>query len=219
MAVVARSGAYRFVGAGIAAIVHDGAGQLCAWGRNATKLVTDSDTEGVYRQPQCRAVIDVSELVVGDTHACLRHAAGSFTCWGERYYGQLGIGGAETADVGPPGSPVSLPAAAVALSAGVSHTCALVHGGEIFCFGRNSLGQVGPAPGTAEEEVRSPAKVSGFPGPVIALGGGSSAHHTCAILTDGSVMCWGNNAEGQLGNGVPAREPGRFSAEPVSVAF
>jgi hypothetical protein len=208
------------LGAGIAVVAHDGVGgRLCAWGSNATKMVTASDTDSLYRTPQCRELTDVLELAVGDTHACARRGDGTVVCWGERYYGALGIGGTETADVGPPGGPILVPGKVLGVAAGVSHTCVLREDGTVSCFGRNNFGQVGPDPGTAEEEVRTPVAVSGLPAPVAGLGSGSTAHHTCAIAPDGSLLCWGSNAAGQLGDGVVDRDPARFSARPVPVRF
>jgi alpha-tubulin suppressor-like RCC1 family protein len=212
------------VGTGIAAvsIVRQPAGtELCAWGRNATSMISAIGGLGVMAMPQCRAFGDVAELGVGDTHVCVRHAAGTFTCWGERYYGQLGIGGtdSDTADVPPPGSVTSLPGSAmvVQLVLGVNHTCALLSDGSVTCFGRNNLGQAGP--GASAEEVRTPLTVSGLAGKVVALGAGSTAQHTCAIVANGSVQCWGSNSAGQLGSGGGAVDPARRSATPVAVGF
>jgi alpha-tubulin suppressor-like RCC1 family protein len=227
LAVLARPGQHRFLGVGIAVLAHDGGGGgadggLCGWGRNATKMITGSDADGVYTTPRCRPLADVVQLAVGDTHACVRHAAGSFTCWGERYYGQLGLGGADTADVPPPEAgtaPTALARPVVSLAAGVSHTCALLDDGTVTCFGRNNSGQVGPNPGTTEEEVRSPVAVTGLPGRPVALGAGSTAQHTCAVLEDGAVACWGRNHAGQLGNGVTSVDDGRASPSPVVVRF
>ena len=207
-----------FVGTGIAVVSVSG-GQLCAWGRNATKLISAADDLGVQVMPQCRSITDVAELAVGDTHACVRHAAGTFTCWGERYYGELGLGGTDTADVGPPGSVTSLPGPVAQLVAGVSHSCALLMDGRVICFGRNNLGQVGPGAATSDEEVRMPAPVTGFSGKVIALGAGSTAQHTCAIVADGSVQCWGSDDAGQLGDGAASLDPTRQSRGPVDVRF
>jgi alpha-tubulin suppressor-like RCC1 family protein len=219
-ALLAVPGAQRFLGAGLSLVAVDGA-QLCAWGNNATHVVSDSDSIGSYAQPVCRPVTDVLGLVVGADHACLLRPAGAFSCWGERYYGALGTGGtdADTADVVPTGSLTTLPRPVTSLALGVSHTCALLAGGAVTCFGRNNLGQVGPDPGTDAEEVRAPATVTGFAGPVVALGAGSSANHTCAILQDGSVQCWGNDASGELGDGVSTLDSGRFSPRPVTVRF
>jgi len=219
VALLALPGRRTHLGVGIAVVAHDGSSALCAWGRNATKMITSADAVDVYTEPQCRPVPDVQELAVGDTHACVRHGDGRFTCWGERYYGQLGIGGTGTADIAPPGSPTSLPAAVTTLAAGVSHTCVLLADGRVSCFGRNQAGQVGPDPGTPEEEVRQPVFVTGLPAKVVGLASGSSSHHTCAIVGDGSVWCWGANHAGQLGAGALSVEPTRSSALPLEVGF
>jgi alpha-tubulin suppressor-like RCC1 family protein len=211
-----------FVGTGIAALaITSGPNgkQLCAWGRNASKLIDASDDLGVRVTPVCRPVDDVVALAVGDTHACIRHSDGRFTCWGERYYGELGIGGVETADVGPPGMPTALAAPVVELVAGVDHTCVRLMNDEVICFGRNNLGQIGGGVTTAEEDVRQPTVVTGLGGKVIALGAGSTAQHTCAILVDGSVQCWGSNSAGQLGDAPAGIDPARKSAAPVTVGF
>ena len=220
-AVLSAPGPQRFLGAGEAVVVHDGAGRICAWGSSATKVVTASDDLGVYTSPQCATLGDVVELTVGEDHACVRHAGGTFACWGERYYGQLGSGGGDldTADVAPYGADTALGAGVVTLVAGVSHTCALLASGTVTCFGRNSLGQVGPGAGTSAEEVRMPAQVTGFSGRVVALGSGSSAQHTCAILADGSLECWGSDHAGQLGDGVTTVEDGRRSRGPVRIRW
>ena len=138
---------------------------------------------------------------------------------GKRYYGQLGLGGDDTADVPPYGAETSLGAPIRQLAAGTSHTCALLADGSVTCFGLNSKGQVGLGADTTAEEVRDPAPVTGFPGTVGGLGSGSSAHHTCAILDDGSVACWGSDDSGQLGDGVTTVDEARFSHGPLSVRW
>ena len=220
-ALQALPGGQRFLGAGEAAVVHDGAGRICAWGDNLTKLITASDDVTLYTTPQCAPLPDVVQLVVGSVHACVRHAAGTFSCWGERYYGALGIGGTDldTADIPPFGTATTLAAPVTTLVAGTSHTCALSGSGAVECFGLNSLGQVGPNPGGPQEEIRRPVPVSGFAGRVVGLGSGSGAQHTCAILEDGQVQCWGSNHAGQLGDGPRGLDPARFSASPVSVRW
>jgi alpha-tubulin suppressor-like RCC1 family protein len=224
-ALTSQAGAFRFLAAGIAIVVHDGGERLCAWGQNATKMISDADGVNVIPSPTCRTAKDVVELVAGDTHACVRHAAGTFTCWGERYYGQLGIGGDDTADVGPPGQTVALTdaagavAKAVALAAGTAHTCALLENGGVTCFGRNSRGQIGAAAPAGIEEIRTPTAVPGFTRPVRGLGGGSTAQHTCAIFDDGSVACWGYNHASQFGDNAPGVDASRSSRMPVAVRF
>jgi len=218
-AVLSDAGPRRFLAAGEAVVTHDGGERVCAWGDNRSKVVTPSDDMSIYTHPECGALADVVELVVGSEHACVRRAAGTMACWWERYYGQLGLGGDDTADVPPYGADTSLGAPIRQLAAGTSHTCALLTDGSVACFGLNSKGQVGPGAATTAEEVRDPATVTGFPGTVGGLGSGSSAHHTCAILEDGSVACWGSDDSGQLGDGVTTVDEARFSHGPVPVRW
>jgi alpha-tubulin suppressor-like RCC1 family protein len=182
-------------------------------------LVSASDAIRVYPGPQCGSLADVIALTVGGEHACVLHAAGTIACWGERYYGQLGLGGVKTADVAPFGSDSPLVSGVTSLVAGIAHSCALLSSGAVVCFGLNSLGQVGPGASTRAEEVRAPAPVSGFAGRVVALGSGSSAQHTCAILGDGSVACWGSDHTGQLGDGVRSVDETRSSHGPLPVVW
>jgi alpha-tubulin suppressor-like RCC1 family protein len=218
-AVLAEPGGRRFLGTGQAVVTHDGAERLCAWGDNSAQVITASLDTFIYTAAQCGTVKDVVDLQVGSDHACVRHAGGTFACWGERYYGQLGLGGDVTDDVPPYGSDTSLSGRVASLVAGASHTCALLEGGAVICFGLNSKGQVGPNPGTMAEEVRTPATVTGFSGRVVALGAGSSAQHTCAILDTGAVECWGSDRAGQLGDAVTEINIDHFSASPVAVRW
>jgi alpha-tubulin suppressor-like RCC1 family protein len=210
-----------FLGAGFAIIGHDGNDRICLWGHNGTHLVTASDDVNIYRSPVCGRLPDVMELVVGADHACVRHAAGSFSCWGERYYGQLGLGAGpdQTVDVPPFGRVTSVASAVVGMAAGASHTCLRLQDGQVGCFGLNSRGQVGPSPQSPGEEVRSFSPVGPFPAPVVEVAAGASAQHTCALLADGTVSCWGNNHAGQLGDRPTTLDQTRFSARPVAVRW
>ena len=95
----------------------------------------------------------------------------------------------------PPGS--DRPLLATRVAAGAGHTCALHENGTVRCWGDNSHGQLGrPASMTP---LTRPLSVLGLTGArAIAAG----AHHTCAIVGDGSVQCWGWNVNGQLGTGT-----------------
>jgi alpha-tubulin suppressor-like RCC1 family protein len=211
-----------FLGAGFAVIGHDGTDRICAWGHNGTHLVTESDVTNIYRMPVCNLLGDVVQLVVGADHACVRHAAGTFACWGERYYGQLGLGPGpdQTVDVPPFGRSTALSEPVLDLAAGASHTCLMVESDDrVGCFGLNSLGQVGPARGQPGDEVRELSTVGAFPARVVDLASSASAQHTCALLADGSVSCWGRNHAGQLGDRPAALDDARFSAQPVTVRW
>lgn len=84
----------------------------------------------------------------------------------------------------------------VAISAGDSHACARLADGTARCWGGNVFGELGNGKTSYAEP--TPVTVSGVTG-LRAIAAGPS--HTCALATDGRVLCWGNNTFGQLGNG------------------
>jgi alpha-tubulin suppressor-like RCC1 family protein len=214
-AVLAFPGARRLLGAGLGVVVADDR-QICAWGNNATHLIPSPAPAGPVMVPVCTPVRDIAGLTVGAAHACVRHGAGGFSCWGERYYGQLGSGpGKDKADLVAPGKLVTLGGRVLALAAGAGHTCALLEGGRVFCFGLNGKGQVGEG----ADQIYVPRQRTGLRGPAVAIGSGPTARHTCAVLRDGSVDCWGNDDAGQLGGAPRSLDPARSSRRPVRVGF
>jgi len=145
-------------------------------------------------------------ITAGDGHACALLDDGTVRCWGYGGNGRLGY--ASTATIGDnetPGTvgPVNIGAnrRAVAISAGDSHTCALLDDANVRCWGYGAVGRLGYA-GTADV---GDDEVPGSVGPVN-LGAGRTATaisaggaHTCARLDDGTVRCWGTGAHGRLG--------------------
>ena len=138
------------------------------------------------------------------THTCVVFETGSTLCWGDNFYGQLGQGNTNT--VGDNETlatlfPIDLGADAEQIVAGRHHTCALLTGGGVKCWGRNLYGQLGTGgiDHIGDDEV--PAAI-----PAIDLGGPAQAittgdYHTCALLDEREILCWGLNDYGQLGYG------------------
>lgn len=84
--------------------------------------------------------------------------------------------------------------------AGSNHTCALTPSGGVYCWGRNSFGQLGD--GTTVSYRLTPVGVSGLTSGVTAISAGGGLGHTCALMSNGGVKCWGVNNNGQLGDGT-----------------
>ena len=89
----------------------------------------------------------------------------------------------------------------VQVATGDFHTCALLTTGNVRCWGLNDLGQLGYGNTENIGDDETPAEVGDVPvgGSVVQLE--ASENQTCAVLTSGSVRCWGANNRGQLGYG------------------
>jgi alpha-tubulin suppressor-like RCC1 family protein len=83
------------------------------------------------------------------------------------------------------------------MTTGSHHTCARTRGGSLWCWGTNDAGQLGHG-STIDRLLPAPVSI----GPVLELATGAVSGHQCARKADGSVLCWGSNARGQLGDGT-----------------
>lgn len=147
----------------------------------------------------CDGLVDencVVEVGTGGHHACARFALGNVSCWGANESGQIGGGKKSLADRIQPIPVVDLGGFAVDLAAGTSHTCAVLAAGTIRCWGSNNLGQLGTGT-TLGDAKPKPTPVQTITNAISVTAGEG---HTCALLNDGSVMCWGSNTNGQVGD-------------------
>jgi alpha-tubulin suppressor-like RCC1 family protein len=136
-----------------------------------------------------------ARVAAGTFHTCAVTAGGGVVCWGRNDRGQLGDG--TTTNRWTPTPVTGLGGIVAAVTAGRHHTCALTTGGGVVCWGYNSDGQLGD--GTTTQRL-TPTPVSGLGSGIAAIGAG--AYHTCALTTAGGVVCWGDNIDGQLGDGT-----------------
>jgi alpha-tubulin suppressor-like RCC1 family protein len=161
----------------------------------------------------------VTVIAAGDAHACALLSNGTVQCWGDNAYGQLGDGmstGPETCAVGGSFGCSSVPvtvsglSGVIAITAGYAHTCALLSGGTLECWGDNAYGELGTGSCTGPQQCdnpdgayacsTTPVAVPGLSG-VTAVAAGDDGTHTCALLS-GGVECWGFDQLGELGNGT-----------------
>lgn len=138
-------------------------------------------------------------ISIGIVHACaILEAGGSVACWGNDAYGGLGDGrgGVPVGDYSVTPVIVGNLSGVTALVSGWEHTCALLPGGTLQCWGDNTYGQLGNGT-TARSLVPTP--VVGVAGAMAIVAGHLA---TCAIFPGGRVKCWGYNLDGTLGDGT-----------------
>ena len=177
-------------------------GAVKCWGYNGSGQLGDGTTTDRLTPVTVSGITTATAISAGSEHTCAILSGGAVKCWGANRSGQLGNG---TSDENPHPTPVTVSgtATATAISAGSEHTCAILSGGAVKCWGANRSGQLGN--GTSDFEPHpTPVTVSGIT-TATAISAGSE--HTCAILSGGAARCWGNNSVGQLGNGTSAEQP------------
>ena len=147
-------------------------------------------------------------------HTCVLSDAGGVRCWGANTVGEVGDGTTSTRRRVPT-EVVGLQSGVKAISAGGAHSCALLDGGTVKCWGLNFYGQIGDGTsgGTTLDPLERPTPVD-----VCAVydevaeqctelltgvvGVGAGGLHTCAVMSAGGVTCWGRNEFGQVGDGT-----------------
>ncbi|MBO9532178.1 MAG: hypothetical protein J7513_04290 [Solirubrobacteraceae bacterium] len=178
-----------------------GGGVWC-WGDDRVGQLGDGSA-----QPKLAAPIPVpglssgvTDLALGELHACAVRADKVPVCWGFVAEGRTGQ--PPTPDVAPIVYPTAVPGLSdiVDVAAGSVHTCALRGtDGTVWCFGQNVRGQLGSGVPVGAFSA-TPIQVPGITGATAIAAGGQS---TCAVA-GGRVWCWGDGQEGKLGNGSRA---------------
>jgi alpha-tubulin suppressor-like RCC1 family protein len=176
-------------------------GDVFCWGRNTSGQLGNGTTKNSSVPVQASGLsLGVVEIAAGGAHTCAVTAEGGVLCWGAGSFGQLGNGALKGSST--PVSVSGLGSGVAAVSTGVSHSCALTAGGGVLCWGLNTSGQLGN--GTTRNS-SVPVGVSGLGSGVAAIAAGG--YHTCARSSTGTVLCWGLNRSGQLGNGTTTNSP------------
>jgi alpha-tubulin suppressor-like RCC1 family protein len=153
-----------------------------------------------------------TQLSLGDSFSCALLDNGTVKCWGNDFSGQLGQGdtvtrGDNANEMGDSLLPIPLGTGrkAVSIAAGATHVCAILDTGDLKCWGANTNGQLGlgdvnyRGDGPNEMGDSLPAVSLGVGRKVISVGAGSL--HTCALLDNNTVKCWGGGGLGATGYG------------------
>jgi len=185
-------------------------GTVSCWGRGAEGQLGDGLQMGSPLPTSVQALNDAIHLAAGGGHTCAVLADHTVKCWGAGESGQLGWGALR--DHGIPSRVMNLSADVVQIVAGQAHTCARTSpdghaesAGSVFCWGDNRAGQLGNGGHVADLGTGpTPDAPAIEPDATDVAAGGT---HTCAVLRDHTVVCWGSNAAGQLGDATNLQFP------------
>jgi alpha-tubulin suppressor-like RCC1 family protein len=186
-------------------------GHVDCWGENEYGELGNGksgDEADSHTPVEVQGISSATEVKAGDEHACALLSSGHIDCWGENEDGELGNGTTGTDS----DTPVEVQGIgnATQVTAGVRHTCALLSGGHIDCWGANEAGQLGN--GTTNES-DTPVEVLGISNAAQVTAGG---FHTCALLSGGHIDCWGDSAFGEPESDTPVEVQGISSANQVT---
>ena len=205
-----------------AATAQANGGSIMAWGTNNRGQVgngtaTTSGCDCVSSPVSVSGVSSAAQISGGGEAALALLADGSVVGWGDDTYGQIGDGGSGESLVPIPAR--ELPHGIVAIDVGGSHSLALLANGTVLAWGEDASGQLGVPPGGLETCFinscrRTPAPVPGLSS-VVAISTSESSN--LALLADGTVMGWGDDRYGQVGDGTGIASGCRCVPTPVAV--
>jgi alpha-tubulin suppressor-like RCC1 family protein len=192
------------------------AGSVYCWGANGTGQLGQGDTDNRDAPTLVALPNDAvaTKIAAGQGHTCVITDAAALICWGAGNQGQLGNGGVDNVGddelLSAGNAVIALPGGrtATAVASGNDHTCVVMNDGAVTCWGFAGQGRLGDGANTGN--VLAPpvpvALPSGSTAQAVAAGGS----HSCALLADSTVTCWGGNADGKIGIGtdVDQRTPG-----------
>jgi alpha-tubulin suppressor-like RCC1 family protein len=161
-------------------------GAVKCWGANYNGQLgdgTSSPTSAPVDVIGLRSGV-VAIAAAGANHSCALTRGGAVKCWGDNMRGELGDG--TMTESHAPVAVLGLSSGIVAITAGYDHSCALTKGGAVKCWGFNRSGALGD--GTTTDR-HAPVDVVGLRGGVVAIS--MSGSHTCALISGGTVKCWG----------------------------
>jgi alpha-tubulin suppressor-like RCC1 family protein len=188
-------------------------GKVAAWGAGERGQLGDNNTNDSDVPVAVQDLTGAVGIAAGVQHSLALLSSGKVQAWGGDEYGQLGNSSIPENEEGE--RMTELPVAvegvtgATAVAAGARHSLALLGNGTVMAWGEDKAGQLGT--GTIAREQEAPTAVSGLSGATAISAGGE---HSMALLATGTVLTWGENHFGELGNGTI----GEPSDVPVTVS-
>ncbi|MEM1008083.1 MAG: hypothetical protein AAGJ35_03675, partial [Myxococcota bacterium] len=179
-------------------------GTLKCWGSNQYGQLGYGDDRDKDRPTQENIPLfgeKVKQVAAGYEHTCVILEQGTLKCWGNNRYGQLGYGETNTTLpklLKPSRKVIALQSQTVRyVCTGTRHSCVVLGNGHVKCWGDNLYGQLG----YPDQKNRTAPSTSSVP---IQAGKARTAScqndHTCVLMEDKSIYCWGRERQGQLGH-------------------
>jgi alpha-tubulin suppressor-like RCC1 family protein len=206
----------------VVALLDDGT--AVAWGRNAFGQVGDGSTTNPLLPAPVKGLTGIKDIVPGGGQTLFVLEDGTVWGCGAGFFGLLGP---TNLRIHPVPVKVEGVSGVTDLVSGGGHALALLDDGSVWSWGRDDYGQLGDGPepaGVAGRAVQEhaghtypcrpvPTRVAGLSGiRALAAGGG----HSAAVLDDGSMLSWGDNDRGQLGDGTTIHRPSPGKVENLS---
>ena len=183
---------------------------LC-WGYAADGRIGDAGTTNRSIPTQVSGLTSgVKSITAGSSFACAVNSSSQAMCWGYNGYGVLGLNNSGSGTHSTPsavlgtGGTGNLGSLTSIYGSGNDHVCAMSSTGGVYCWGNGTSGDIGDA-GTTQRNL---------PVVVQQVGGGAALanvvslsvgdNFNCAVQSTGRAVCWGENGDGQLGNGDTA---------------
>ncbi len=159
-----------------------------------------AEGRGFAASDDCRRESCAAQVAAGSGFTCAVTPSGAAECWGLGSVGQLG-NGASGAGVQSdlPQPVVSLGSGVAQVTAGFSHACALKRDGTLWCWGNGFAGELGDGQQGPGHQSAVPVQVAALGREGVQVSAGNS--FTCAVKRDRTAWCWGENLQGQIGQG------------------
>jgi cysteine-rich repeat protein len=186
-------------------------GRVRCWGANYVGQLGQGNTDALGDDEPALEVDDImlpmpaNSITSGDNHSCaLVGASDDPVCWGRGNSGQLGqlavenIGDDEFPSIL---APIVVGGPTAQIEAGGSHTCARLVSGTLRCWGGAYAGQLGYGNTNLVGDDEEPSAAGNVPVGSAVDDVSTGVNHTCAVLSNGAVRCWGQGSGGALGYG------------------
>jgi alpha-tubulin suppressor-like RCC1 family protein len=190
-------------------------GKVWAWGKNQNGQLgiaepANSQIPNSIAPVQVADLADVQAIAASGTVSAALTSDGKVFAWGNNAFGQLGTG--DTMQKRRPFEVTTLGSDVRAIVIG-AYSVALKLDGSVFTWGTNSFGSLGlGVSGSPDDAISTPGQVIAPGSGIIAIAGGASGSHVLALKSDGTVLAWGANSAGQIGDDTTIN---RFGPTPV----